>query len=252
MRLPRTLFLGFLVMMITKNIHSQNNGSGTNFIWNKEKKELQNSYRNDSLKWDMKMFETDKKYMDHFSKPIRDGVFPTPYYDLVGINSFKGLGNHSGYGKIQNKTIFYNSFFVRRSPVNDQYLENGRNDEVFFVIVSLTDTIDTVDYSHFVSQVVSRNHPDYIGQGAIYTKTSTPVEYVSFLTADRNSYAIVNMRLFDLSIGKMVLIAPQKDKTFRSRQVDFPPLSSEDLDQFIEELLKKPEIVSFFTNEGNI
>lgn len=252
MKLPKILLLWSLAITIIPNTHGQNSESDTNFIWNKEKKELQNSYRKDSSKWDIKMLETDKKYMDHFSDPIRDGVFPTPYYDLVGINSFKGLGNHSGYGKIQNKTIFYNSFFVRRSPVNEKYLQNNRNDEVFFVILSLTDTIDTVDYSHFASQVVSRNHPDYIGQGAIYTKTSTPVEYVSFLTADRNSYAIVNMRLFDLSIGKIVLIAPQKDKTFRSRQVDLPPLSSEDLDQFIEELLKKPEIVSFFTNEGNI
>lgn len=98
----------------------------------------------------------------------------------------------------------------------------------------------------------SRNHPDYIGQGSINTKENR-IDFISFLTADRNNYAIVNLRLFDLNQGRIVRIAPQKDGSFRSMQRDAPVLSAEEVERYlIEELLNESKVNTFFTNDGNI
>ncbi|MNY10518.1 hypothetical protein D3C86_1435030 [compost metagenome] len=75
---------------------------------------------------------------------------------------------------------------------------------------------------------------------------------MAFLTASRNSYAIINMRLFDLTLGKTILIAPQKDGSFRSMQIDSPKLSSETSGPYLRKLVKRKEVVAFFTQKGTI
>lgn len=188
--------------------------------------------------------------------PMLNGVFPTPDYDLMGKGSFKGVGNFGFSGgeglekKIGNKTILYNSFFVVATDINKAFIGDKKN-EVYFQIIVLTDFVDTVNYTHISSEIVSRNHPDYIGQG-FYKTQNNKIEYLAFNTADRNAYAIVNMRLFDLSLGKTILIAPQKDKSFRSLQILSPLLTSDEVDEYTDELLRQEEVIDFFTQSGNI
>jgi hypothetical protein len=122
---------------------------------------------------------------------------------------------------------------------------------VYFTIAVLTDKADTVNYTHTLNNVVSRNHPDYIGQG--YVKyANLKVDYTAFLTAGRNSYAIVNMRLFDLKNGALILIAPHKDNSLRSLQIVAPDLSTDDVDSYIDSLFKQQKAINFFTEEGTI
>uniref|UniRef100_UPI00257F4286 hypothetical protein n=1 Tax=Proteiniphilum sp. UBA5510 TaxID=1947286 RepID=UPI00257F4286 len=120
-------------------------------------------------------------------------------------------------------------------------------------IMVLTDIeIDTINYSHSKNQMISRNNPDYIGQGFVKTKNGE-VDYVAFLTADRNEYAIVNMRLFNLKHGRIILIAPQKDGTIRSLQLKSEQVFSIDnIESYIDDLINQKNVKDFFTSKGNI
>lgn len=213
--------------------------------------------RQDSTSWDADILRTDlSNPNDRPTGPFTFGVFPVPRYDLIGEGTFTGLGNfgYTGSGKyfktIKDKTILYNSFFVKKNKLNENRLRK-KKDEIFFQIIVLTDTIDSVNFSHLGSQIISKNHPDYLGQGFYKTKNNK-IDYVAFTTPEYESYAIVNTRLFNLNRGKTILIAPQKDGSLRSMQNESPILSSEEIDQFTDQLLKEERIVKFFTKPENI
>ena len=222
------------------------------FQWSLEKERIHNENRNDSTKWSGKNWEADTKNIRLNGKPITAGVFPVPRYSLID-STFNGLGN-SGEWKgfdLKNKKIIYHSLYVNKNNINKEFISNKPN-EVFFSIVVLTDSIDTKRFTHTDVSISSRNHPHYIGQGFVKTK-SNEIDFVSFISADRNSYAIVNMRLFDLRIGRIILIASKKDGTLRSLQLDSPIMSSDEIDKYIEELLKNNEqVIDFFTDPSNI
>jgi hypothetical protein len=77
--------------------------------------------------------------------------------------------------------------------------------------------------------------------------------------ADRSAYAIVNMRLFDLRFGRLVIVAPQPDNTLRFLQVEtgdllpegkeMPPIVN-NLNAHISNLLKKKEVLDFVNRFG--
>ncbi len=158
-----------------------------------------------------------------------NGVFPVPDYKYAD-STFVGLGNSGSWKglKLKDKTLIHHSFFVSRCDVNKKFIPTKEN-EVFFTILSLTDSIDTKKFKHTNVDITSRNHPHYTGQGFIKTKENQ-IDFTAFLTADRNEYALVNMRLFDLRIGRIILVAPQKDGSFRSLQLESPILSSQEMD----------------------
>lgn len=207
--------------------------------------------------WDQEMFKMDLEARSIFQPdvPIEAGVFPTPSYDLIAKGSFGGIGMFgvSGGGdekNINDKTILYNSFYVNKSDATRDFVATEES-RMFFQIILLTDFIDTIDYSHLQKQLVSRNHPDYIGEGFFKTSNNR-IDYVAFLTGNLDSYAIINMRMFDLTKGRTILIAPQKDGSLRSKQIDSPNLTSEKIDSYTNKLLKEKVVIDFFTTTGNI
>lgn len=219
--------------------------------WNTQKRKMHLNNRNDSTAWDMKMLKDDREDIDFGNfGPFQLGVFPQPKYDLIGKGSFKGVGVVSGEFEVKNRTVLMRGFFVKENALNKERLR-GRNDDVFFQVIVLTDTIDNVNYNLAQSLVLSRNHPDYLGQGFIKTKTNN-IEFMGFTTAEKEAYAIINTRVFNLRFGRTILIAPQKDKTLRSLQIDSPPLTSEAITTFTEELIKENKVLAFFQDSGNI
>ena len=108
-----------------------------------------------------------------------------------------------------------------------------------------------MDENEYNSHISSRNNPDIMGQGRFETKDSQ-ADYIAFLTVDRYNYAIVNGRLFNLRFGRTVLVAPQKDSTFRSMQIDFPLIGADDVRTYIDSLITKSKARSFFATPGNI
>ncbi len=222
------------------------------FKWNLEKERIHNENRNDSTKWSSKNWKADTQNIKLKGKPIINGIFPVPKYELIE-STFNGLGNSGnwkGYN-LKDKKIIHHSLYVNKNGVNKEFIIDKPN-EVFFTIAVLTDSIDLKRYTHTNVSISSRNHPHYLGQGFVKTK-SNEIDFVSFLTADRNDYAIINMRLFDLRIGRIILIAPQKDGTLRSLQLNSPIMSSEETDKYIEDLMSNnKKVIDFFTKTDNI
>lgn len=216
-----------------------------------EKQHLQN--RQDSSTWDTELLRRDiESNKERAAKPMRYGAFPVPKYDLLGAESFKGVGNGGNFTgiDINGRKVLYSYFLVNKNAFTQKFIGDKPN-EVFFTIVTLTDFIDTVNYTHAGVQVISRNNPDYIGQGFFKTKNDE-IDYTAFLTASRDEYAIVNMRLFNLKNGRLVLIAPQKDGSLRSMQLKMPVLSDKELPDYINKTLQQDDVKKFFSNSGTI
>lgn len=219
--------------------------------WSKAKRSEHLENIKDSTTWDLKLFVNDKRDVDLGDiGPFEVGTFPVPKYDLVGIESFKGLGSKGGIFHIGSKNLLMNSFYIMENELNKDRL-NGGKDEIFFQILILTDTIDDTNYNLSKSIAISRNHPDYLGQGFLRTKNNR-IDYMAFQTAENNAYAIINTRIFDLNFGKTVLIAPQKDRTLKSLQIQSPKLTFDSILKYTEDLIESEEIIEFFEKKGTI
>lgn len=239
------------LILLSMTAHAQKQKKDR-FKWDLSKKLQHLRNREDSTTWSRRNFEIDLKDIEFSGKPMVEGIFPGPEYSLIGDSAFVGNGTVANYPGIslKDKKIVYNGFYVNKSFINQDYLGANPN-EVFFLVVVLTDYIAEDGYSHMESSVSSRNHPDYIGQGSIKTKNNK-IDFISFLTADRNNYAVVNFRLFDLNLGRVVLIAPQKDGSLRSMQLKSTILASKEVKLYIKDLLSQQEVISFFSEKGNI
>ena len=217
---------------------------------------LRNTYiqnRNNETSWNLDFLEEDLS--SEIIKPMKFGAFPTPDYssenpDYNGLIGRIFPGVQGLYKDVNGQRILYNSISVGKNSWNEERLVD-RNSDLFFHIVVLTDSIDSETYTHLGSQTLSRNHPDYLLQGFFETTVGN-IDYIAFQTANEDAFAIINMRLFDLSNGKTILIAPHNDGSFRSMQVDSPPLSAETVDAYTDELLTKESVVNFFTHPDAI
>ena len=245
------LFMILIYSCSPKNI-SVSKSTKTHF-WTNTLANQHYKNRNDSLTWDMEMLKRDvdeeqSGFLPPF--PIKVGAFPVPHYDLLGKETFKGLINGGRNITIEDKNLIFSAFSVKRNSLNKSELAN-RSDEVFFTIITLTDTVDTLNYNLAGSIIISRNHPNYIGEGFIKTKENR-VDYVAFKTVEKQSYAIVNMNLFDLSFGNTILVAPQKDSSLRFLQIDLGKNQMQDLEEEIDTWLRTKRASAFFLNPGNI
>ncbi len=213
-------------------------------FWNIDRKLKNKLNREDSTKWDLKNLQLD---LDGFNKSKNKiGVFPSPKYNLISKNSFNGLGYGGEFeGLLLNDNIFiYNFFYINRNSINKCYIGNLKHD-VFFIIIVLTDYIDQKSYKHMNPSMTSRNHPNYLAHGYFKTLNSL-INYSAFINGDRLSFAIVNSRLFDLSLGKIVLIIPQKDKSLNSIQLELPRIPKDEIDNYLRKLLSSKEITSLY------
>lgn len=230
------------------------------FVTYAQNKQLNCEIRTKQLKFqnqenalDFKRMEKEITEKDSINKgPFTYGIFPYPNYDSISNQTFSGIGTEgSFYGiNLEGKKIVYTSFSENKSQLNDyRVTENNR---VFFTIMVLTDFIDEKDFTSMKSQIVSRNFPDVIGQGYIKTKHNK-VDFTAFITLENEEFAIVNMKLYNLKYGNIILIAPQKDGSLRSTQILADEnLTTENIKINIEKLLKNQQIKSFFTNKNVI
>lgn len=228
--------------------------------WTSKEKEQLKINRENPKTWDNELIKNDfdsNIYFDSIKvekQPFRLGVFPVPKYDLIGKNSFKGLSNGANFSyKIANKNLV-NAFFVSaKNDFNKDQLKEKDN-EVFFNIIVLSNFYDdtNINAENFQTNIVSRNHPDYIGQGMIKTRNEK-IEFIAFITPERKQFAIVNLRLFDLELGRTILIAPQRDGSLRSMQIKSAEiLESKDLKSYNIEILNDKKIIEFFNNPNTI
>ena len=225
-----------------------------NPTWSVDQEKQHLKYRQDPNTWAWDLLKRDLDYISEggTTNPIRFGAFPVPKYELLGKESFKGIGaggNLSGIA-YEGKTIVYGNFYANRNAINKPFIGDKPN-EVFFTIVVLTDFVDTVHFTHGSLHMISRNNPDYIARGFFKTKKDE-IDFTAFITASRDEFAIVNMRLFNLKYGRTILIAPQKDGALRSMQLTSPILSAMEIKNYIDKILKQKDVNKFFTNKENI
>lgn len=212
--------------------------------------------REDSTTWDLEMLAEDRQIVPYLDmiKPLTGGAFPVPEYDRLGAGSFRGLysiGDRYTGQMVNGKRVVYENYGATASPVNRAWTGDSI-DRVFFTIITVTDTVDTEEYSTSFSYVGSRNHPDVVAEGFIASKHNR-LDYVAFKTAEGGGYAIVNMRLFNLSDGDVIVVAPQKDGSLRSRQLKVPARTKAAALVFItQDILKRQDIVRFLTGPGVI
>lgn len=222
-------------------------------------KQLQNKIREKQIKvqnqenaLDFKRVKEELQEEQKELGPFTYGIFPYPDYDSISKNSFAGLGNlfNSQGFDIKGKKVVLGSFFEGKSNLNAYRVKD--NDRIFFTILVLTDYIGTKDDPKMRSQVVSRNFPDAICQGFVKT-SNNKIDFSAFSTLENDEFAIVNMKLYNLKYGNIILIAPQKDGSVRSIQIKSAQnLSSTTLSTYINELLSKENIIEFFTNKNVI
>ncbi len=258
----RTSFLLLLAAtsLTLGNINAQNN----EIQWTKELRLKHISNTQNPATWDMDRLNNDNtppEPVPGFPQrplPISKGPFPAPDYDSIAMSSFKGLGMAlplplPAYPDMKltvgGKDVVYASFFANDNPF---YQSQSRSDRVFFTLITVTDTLDENGYAVGAGQISSRNHPDYIGQGFFQTK-SGKIDFTAFTTPEGEEYAIVNMRLFHLKYGNVILVAPQKDGTFRSMQLNESEMSSEEnYERIKSQILKRSDVIEFFSENGVI
>ncbi|MDP4828420.1 MAG: DUF4855 domain-containing protein, partial [Flavobacteriales bacterium] len=83
-----------------------------------------------------------------------------------------------------------------------------------FTIAVCTDT-SFIDESAFVQ---SRNYPYFTAQGMMETE-DVKFDWVCLQSPDSASFAIVNMKLFDLRFGRTVFLFPKRDGSFLYSQL---------------------------------
>lgn len=216
------------------------------YQWDIKAKKKNEIHRRDSTTWDNKLFKMDLNFFKEHK--LSGGIFPVPKYNLVGENSFIGLGYDGNFKglTINNKRFLYNCFYATKNKFNKAFIKDVEQD-VFFIIAISTDFIDPEKFSHFRSLISSRNHPNYLAKGYYKTKKNT-IDFNAFISGDRDAYAIVNERIFDLTIGEMIFIVPQKDGSLRSMQIEIPLLPIQETKNYVEKLLRENQsVIDFYS-----
>lgn len=214
--------------------------------WNMEKAKKQAVNFNSPGEWDT---ETLRMEVDNLAKnapsdlPLYRSPFPTPHY------SSPGNGNGPEETEIGGKRIIGHNVIIGKGEHSEHLFTNPDDEFVsYFTVLTIADGEKTENPIN----ATSRNHPHYLSQGSLNTSTKSRVDWVAVQLADKSAYAIINERLFDLKLGRIILVAPQKDGSIRFYQTDTPPLNSSERKKYIENLKSDKLTVDFFTAQGSI
>lgn len=240
------LYLVFLLMLSINASFAQSN------IDLQKVREKQLKVQNQPENLDFKRMVNELQKRTKGESPFTYGIFPYPVYDSIQKDGFKGAGTYGNFFglDLKGKKIVYSSFAEKRSDLNSHKVKD--KERIFFTILVLTDFIDAKEYTSSKMEIVSRNFPDMIGQGFVKT-SNNKIDFTAFTTLENDNFAIVNMKLYNLKYGNIILIAPQKDGSLRSIQFSSETdLTPETLKPFIQKLIQKPEITDFFINKNTI
>ncbi|MDE6484572.1 MAG: hypothetical protein K2L14_04185 [Duncaniella sp.] len=211
--------------------------------------EWQNQYisdRENPAKWDSIHYRDDL-HAEVNHTPMKRGVFPVPNYDLYA-GTFDGIVAASfDIDLPSGQRVACMVSGNHKTSLNESFL--GDNDvDFYFILAVVTDMPrDTVTYDDTYIDGISRNHPDVISEGYVRISQTDRVDFISFRAANNDAYAIVNMRLFNLNFGNLIVIVPQQDGSLRSMQIKpdelitFPTLR-----KYITTLFTENEKVSKF------
>lgn len=189
--------------------------------------------RENSSTWNEEMYQNDSAF--HQQQKLSQFVFHTPKYELIrpfcGVGSVVFSGGEENEVEMEGKHVLYQAFYSKSCSESNNF-------PLFFQIVVALDEIDTVNYSHFSSTVVSRNHPDVLGSGS-FTEFGKTIPYEAFHFWNGNDIAVINQRIFHLELGNLILLRVNKNGEIFTQQIDGEMMTSEiDLNDFKKLVLK--------------
>ncbi len=215
-------------------------------FWTLEKAKKMASDFNSAEKWDNKTLEMEVENLKTYPPsdfPLFESPFPTPKY------SSPGNGNGPIQTEISGKKIIGHNVIIARGEHSEHLFKNTADKYVtYFTILTIADGKETAN----PVSATSRNHPHYLSQGSLNTSTKSRVDWIATQLADKNTYAIVNSRFFDLRVGRLILVAPQKDGSIRFYQTDAPPMNTKEREIYIEKLKTNEIAIEFFKHENSI
>lgn len=242
-----------ILLFILTVISSESFGQDTIKVWNEfQKYHIRN--QEDSTTWNKELLQRDigDSLTNKKEKPFPKGAFPVPRYELAGYFRYKGAGSSVGnYPSYNGKKLTYHYYFKGKTEATKELL-NERPDEAFFIIVALTGNADTAKGSSGSTHIFSRNNPDVLCEGYFTAQNNDELGYLAFITGDREEFAVVNMKLFNLKNGRTILVAPQKDHSLRFLQISTPLISGSEVQGFLNKLLEQNKIKDFFLRKGSL
>lgn len=246
MKTIRKILYLILIPVSTFSQVQESSGTTSEFEWTiKEAQELAEK-QNDPEKWNNEMLQLEMESFNGYPAsdfPLYLSPFPIPEYETTGN------GTSGSDFEIGGKKIMGRSAFVKRGPHNEfLFSDKNTNEMVYFTILTIDDNVENPN----VTLASSRNHPHYFAQGTLNNTTKSKVDWIAIQAADQNAYAVVNGKIFDLRVGRIILAAPQNDGSIRFYQTDAGPMSVDQLENYIDELRSNPGAIDFFTREGNI
>lgn len=250
-----TFFLSYIFLFtITTSCNLQNEkaekkDTSPESYWNLEKAKKHALDYNSSEKWETKTLEMEVESLDEYPPPdypLYHSPFPTPKY------ASPGNGNGGIETQIANKNIIGHYAIIAKGRHSEHLFENFKDTTVKYATYVSILTISDGKGSPSPTEASSRNHPNYFSQGSLNTSTKSRVDWVALQLADKNAYAVVNGRIFDLRVGRLILVAPQKDGSIRFYQTDAQPMNSAEREIYIKELKTDEKIIEFFKDENNI
>ena len=181
-------------------------------------------------KIDWQQFENDLKFVNQITHlPIDNGVFPVYEYES------SGNGNIESQLTICGNTYILQSVFVYQGDYNTSFFNNVKDPDeemIFFSVLIKTSIQDTTN--ELMS--TSRNHPTYLAQGVITAEKKRKITWLaSHNNTLLNDFAIVNMKHFDLSQGRVVVVFPQNDGSLRFKQLKIKQKSIEELEKELKQ-----------------
>lgn len=240
------LLFGTTLTIFSQTEREEKSDTITNHFWSLEKSRKLAADFNNPEKWNYNTLQMEIDNIENYPPsdlPLYDSPFPTPEY------SSPGNGNGPVATEIGGKNIIGHNVIIGRGKHSEHLFKNADDLYItYFTILTITDGKD----SENPVLATSRNHPHYLSQGSLNTTTKSRVDWIATQLADKNAFAIVNSRFFDLRVGRLILVAPQKDGSIRFYQTEAPPMNNDEREKFIEAIKKDQNAIKFFKNENNI
>jgi len=230
----------------TQELKRQSAANEREAFWDNEKAKKHAADYNSPRAWDMKTLEMETagfKKNPPADYPLFPSPFPTPKY------SSPGNGNGPIQTRIGNTQIVGQYVTIGKGEHSQHLFKNSADQYVsYFTILTIPDGQGTPN----PLSASSRNHPHYMSQGSLNTSTKSRVDWVAVQMADEHACAIVNSRIFDLRVGRIILAAPQTDGSIRFHQLDAPALNAKEHETYVENLKSNKDAKAFFSAKTNI
>jgi hypothetical protein len=243
--IPLTLII-LLGLICSCNSGTEKTDNIKETYWTLEKAKKLASDFNSPEKWNNKTLKMEVENLEKYPPsdiPLYVSPFPTPKY------SSPGNGNGPIATEIGGKKIIGHNVIIGKSEYSEHLFKNADDKKVtYFTILAIGDGKETEN----PVSATSRNHPHYLSQGSLNILTNSRVDWIATQLADKNAYAIVNSRIFDLRVGRLILVAPQKDGSIRFYQTDAPVMNSNERKKYIENLKTDQKAIDFFKDENSI